>query len=339
MLAARPDGAHAAKSGAVVDLTWGLSRAEVDRTVAWLRDAKIRVVRVTVPWNSVEWQGPGRYNEGQLKIIDYAVGKARSAGMQVVMTPMGTPQWARNGDSTLSPPRDPRTYGRFVRFLAGRYKKRGVTTYEIWNEPNLDRFWRPVASATGYTRLLKYAYKGIKKAGRKLRVVLGGLSPQGSYGYLKRLYKAGARPYFDSMGIHVYPRGDPYQCQKGPGGRRVTWSFCVLDEVRQIMKSRGDARKDVWVTEYGYSTCRPDNAGCNYAGGVWEQQQGPFLVRAKQRFDKRRWVKAAFIYQFRDWTTDGSVSWWDWEENLGLLRRDFQPKPAYWAVRAYNSSR
>src|SRR5436189_186814 len=118
-----------------------------------------------------------------------------------------------------------------MRFLAGRYKKRGVKTYEIWNEPNLDRFWLPRASAKGYTQLLKYGYKGVKKAGRKLRVVLGGLSPQGSYGYLKSLYKAGARRYFDSMGMHVYPRGDPYKCQKGPGGTPVTWSFCVLDQV------------------------------------------------------------------------------------------------------------
>ncbi len=170
-------------------------------------------------------------------------------------------------------------------------------------------------------------------------MVLGGLSPQNSYAYLKGLYKAGARRYFDALGIHVYPHGDPYQCQKGPGGRPVTWSFCMLDEVRRIMKSRGDARKGVWVTEYGFSTCRPDIPACDAAGGVWEQFQGPFLVRAKQRFDKRRWVKAAFIYQFRDWTTDGSVSSWDWEENLGLLRSNFQPKPAYWAVRAYNGRR
>jgi hypothetical protein len=170
-------------------------------------------------------------------------------------------------------------------------------------------------------------------------VVLGGLSPQDSYTYLKGLYKAGARRYFDSMGIHVYPHGDPTQCQRAPGGRHVTWSFCMLDEVRRIMKSRGDRRKGVWVTEYGFSTCRPDIPACSGAGGVWEQFQGPFLVRAKQRFDKRRWVKAAFIYQFRDWTNDGSVSSWDWEENLGLLRRDFQPKPAYWAVRAYNGRR
>jgi len=62
--------------------------------------------------------------------------------------------------------------------------------------------------------------------------------------------------------------------------------------------------------------------------------------RAQQKFDSSAYsyVRAAFLYQFRDWTSDGSVAAGDWEENLGVLRRDFTPKPSLASFKAYNTT-
>jgi hypothetical protein len=81
----------------------------------------------------------------------------------------------------------------------------------------------------------------------------------------------------------------------------------------------------VWVTELGWSTCA--DPGC-----VTQEQQAAYLTSAFALLHRPayRWVKAAFVYQIRDLYWDTSDL--DWGSSLGVLYRDFTPKPAYAAL-------
>ena len=82
--------------------------------------------------------------------------------------------------------------------------------------------------------------------------------------------------------------------------------------------------------ELSWSTC----IGCDVsaANGATEAQQADYLTRA---FEYRRrylsdYVERIFWFELRDNGTDPT----GWDQNHGLVRRDFSPKPALAAFRA-----
>ena len=84
-----------AQVGMVADLSWGISRADMDRSVAMMRDAGVAWARVNVSWSGGEPAAKGALNQGFLADIDYAVTQARAAGIQVLMPIAdGVPYWA-----------------------------------------------------------------------------------------------------------------------------------------------------------------------------------------------------------------------------------------------------
>jgi polysaccharide biosynthesis protein PslG len=333
--------AAAAEKGAVVDLTWGDSRADVDRTVALLQDAGVRWVRMNVSWSGLEAGGKGAWNAGMLTDVDYAVDAAHRAGLQVLM-PMadGVPYWASADPSKAVVGGVPQWnhYWRPVSFadyadafghLVRRYSARGVHDYEVWNEPNLRRFWPSGPDPAQYAAMLHAAAPAIRAADPSATIVLGGLS-KSDYPWLERLYAAGVdRSDFDAVAIHPYTGSvDPKMCWKQAGTDRAAIdAFCAIDAVHDTMRAAGDGDKPLWLTEFGWST---------YSGayGVSEERQAEYLARAFRWLEPRPWVKAAFWYSFRNNRFLGDAPA-DFEANTGLLRTDFTPKPAYAAMRAY----
>lgn len=329
--------------GVVSDITWGTSQADVDRTVSSMLGAGIRWVRANVSWSGGEPDAKGVLNEGYLKQIDYAVSRAREAGMQVLMPIAdGVPYWASADPGKYANvsgrywdkywrPSNFTDYADFVRAIVSRYKTMGVHTYELWNEPNLSRFWPSGPNAAEFRALLSAAYPVVKATDPSATVLLGGLS-KNDYGYLQQLYSAGGRSYFDAVAVHPYTgSADPTWCWNQGGTTKLAVdAFCAIEEVRRTMESNGDSAKSIWLTEFGWST---------YAGdyGVSEATQGDYLKKAFTKLQSYPYVRAAFWYNFRNtsWLADNAA---DYEANLGLLRTDFSTKPAYAALQSYTAS-
>ena len=65
---------------------------------------------------------------------------------------------------------------------------------------------------------------------------------------LQQVYDAGGGAYFDVAAVHPYTVVDPAVC----------WSsvdaFCAIETVRKTMVANGDAAKELWLTEYGWSS-------------------------------------------------------------------------------------
>jgi hypothetical protein len=326
--------------GTVADITWGIPRADVDRTVSALADAGVRWVRANVSWSGGEPDAKGVVNQGYLADVDYAVSRARAAGIQVLMPIAdGVPYWAsadpgRHQDGSgrywnkYWRPGNFADYADFVRVMVQRYAPQGVHAFELWNEPNTSRFWPSGPNPTEYRALLAAAYPAVKEVDPTATVLLGGLS-KNDYDYLQRLYGTGARPYFDAVAVHPYTGSvDPDWCWDQAGTtKRAVDAFCGIEEVRRTMEANGDAAKQLWLTELGWSTTTS-------AYGVSEATQADYLTKAFTRLQNYPYVQVAFWYNFRN-------TWWladtpgDYEANHGLLRTDFSPKPALAALRTY----
>ncbi len=329
--------------GVVGDLSWGISRTDMDRTVAMMRDAGVTWVRVNVSWSGGEPNTKGTLNQGWLADIDYAVTQARAAGIQVLMPIAdGVPYWAsadpaKYTDSTgnhwnkLWKPTNPADYADFVRGVVNRYKNLGVHTYEVWNEPNYARFWPSGPSPADYTQLLAAAAPAIRQADPSATVILGGLS-KGDYVYLDGLYRAGAAPYFDAVAIHPYTGAvDPTWCWNQAGTTKLAWdAFCSIEEVRRTMVAYGDSAKSIWLTEFGWSTTTGTY-------GVSEATQADYFTKAMTKLQSYPYVKAALWYNFRNtyWLRDDPAQW---GANLGMIRTNFTTKPVYAALKGWTGS-
>ena len=319
-LLSHPVPAHAAEPGLSPDLTWGTSSADQDRTAVALRDIGSRWVRLNVEWRSTE-TSQGHYDSALLAYYDDAVDVARAAGQKVLMLVSQSPSWASGSTNKEAPPKDPATYASFVHFLASRWAGK-VDAWEVWNEPNISRFWPTGPSPAAYTALLKAAYPAIKSGDPSAKVVFGGPSTN-DYNFIEGAYAAGAKGYFDVMATHPYTCGSPESVSYS-NGRISKSSYLGYREIRETMLGQGDD-KPIWLTEFGWSTT---TESC----GVSDATQAGYLTKAFQLAAEDPYVQVALYYNLRNnyWNHDADTV----EARYGLMRTDFSRKPSYDAFKA-----
>jgi hypothetical protein len=312
------------EKGVVTDLTWGSTTDDQDRTGQKIVESGAQWALMVVKWAEVEPTTKGSYDQASLDRLDRAVTVARSAGAKVIVTVYTSPPWASGAPEWDRPPADPADYGDFIGFLAARYQGQ-VAAWEIWNEENLSRFWMPTPSAGDYARLLKAAYPAAKQADPSARVLFGGMQ-YNDYRFLEAAYAAepDVGDYFDAVATHAYVfgGGPPEEVAYEPDGRMARESFGAYQEVRASLLAQGDD-KPIFLTELGWST------SVSNPWGVTLEEQADYLTRAYRQVAAHPYVEAALWYQLRNnfWNNDGD----SWDDQLGLLRTDFSPKPA-WAA-------
>lgn len=280
-------------------------------------------LRLDFDWASVE-SVRGRYD---WRNLDRVVLAARTRGIKVLALPAYTPKWARPaGTSSHHAPSDPAPFAAFAAAAAARYLQLGVDAYEIWNEPNIPNFWEPKPDVTAYAQMLKATSVAIKAVAPSVTVLSGGLSPasdeaDGSYidprTFLTKLYALGAGRYIDAVAVH------PYSFPALPSDvRTASWNtFQKMSTMRDTMVRNGDAGKKIWLTETGAPTGTA-------RGAVSETQQAAIVTDTLTAASKLSWAGPTFLYAARDAGTDPT----DREDNFGLVRRDFTPKPAWNAL-------
>jgi hypothetical protein len=178
---------------------------------------------------------------------------------------------------------------------------------EIWNEPDHPQrlFWRARDPAADYAALLRAAYPAAKAGNRSVPVLAGSLTASSRY-FLRRLYAHGIRGSYDALADHAY----------------ADIGFAKLRGLRQEQLAHGD-RKPIWVTEFGWPT------GSDPRWHVGEAAQAASIRQGFADLARLGWVRGAFLYNLRDkgWNAR------DLEDNFGVVRRNFAPKPSFAAVR------
>ncbi|MEA2405686.1 MAG: polysaccharide biosynthesis protein PslG [Thermoleophilaceae bacterium] len=341
LVAAAPSTAGAEQlHGAAVHSLWsGSSTSDWTRELDMLHDAGANAIRLDLSWSSMETDGKGQYASWYIQKTDAVIQAAQDRGIKVVATLWSTPCWASSAPDTLKqscagawwdrgvdryPPSNMNDYGDAVAFVAKRWGSK-LASLEIWNEPNLpDQYTLHSADpAASYAQILKAAYPRAKAEAPSLPVLAGALS--GSDGdFMQRLYTLGIKGNFDGFSIHPYNEwrdpDDPWL----PEWRK--WSFLKGPVwIHDILGQHGDGDKGVWLTEFGFSSCKP-------GADRWCVDQAQQAEYTKDSFRIARtfsFVKAALVYNLRNKGTDPT----DRESQFGLINRDFSPKPAFAAFR------
>jgi plastocyanin len=289
-----------------------------------LQSAGVRWVRVDMGWASIQEHRRGQISEWYVERLDFVVDAARDRGMQVLGTLWGTPSWANGGHPPNVPPHDPADFAWAASWVASHFRGR-VAAFEVWNEPNSTRFW--TGSVTRYVDILRAAYPRFKAGDPDVEVVLGGPADQDT-AWIRSAYEAGAKPYFDVMGVHSYmsPADLPPETDNG-----TIWTLAGVSKVLDVMKAHGDGSKEIWLTEYGWSSHANTGSEPNWKRGVTQAQQADYLVRSLRYLGTHRpYVTQVFWYEERN-ETSGDVH----EDNFGLLTSDLVEKPAYAAAKAF----
>jgi polysaccharide biosynthesis protein PslG len=270
--------------------------ADADHEIAIAKQLHARVVRVDFPWSVLEPSGPA-LNPRALSYTDRLVSDATAAGIKVVATVASTPCWASSAPAALLsactpgagsgaasawPPSDDSTYAAVLTALAARYGS-GLTAIEVWNEPdqaNEDYFAGPEKVAR-YARLLQAAYPAVKSVAPSITVLAGSLV--GSNGaFLKALYAAGIKGYYDGLSVHYY-----------------NLTLGSLRAIRETQTANGDT-KPLWLDEFGWSSCWPERKIEEEQACVTSAVQALNLRNDLREMARAPYVAAAMVYKLQD---------------------------------------
>ena len=251
-------------------------------------------------WGRVEPE-PGRF------VWDEADRELREWDLPWGLTPLPilgyTAPWASSAaDRTVNaPPRDLRSYYRFVRESVSRYHG-DIRYWEVWNEPNIGFFQ---GQTHEYVDVLKAGAVAARAADPEARILFGGQAGV-DLPFTQACYELGAAEYFDVMAVHPYQWGKVFN---------DGWFTDKLRGLRAVMDQWGDTGKPIWLTEIGWST----------AEGIDEQDQARLLV---QSFTTaltlgHLGVQKVFWFCVKDWGGPGH----------GLFADNGEPKPAFHAYR------
>jgi hypothetical protein len=242
-------------------------------------------VRVAFYWRSMQrFAGePVDFTE-----TDRIVGLAAQAGLRVFPVLVRAPAWATGGDEREGAvPTDPATYAAFVTEVVRRYGRGGtfwkaglvpvrpVVSWQVWNEPDIGRYWEGKPWPSTYVNLLRAASPAIKAVDPQAQVVAAGLTNK-SWEDLGDLYRAGGRRLFDAAAIH-------------PFSRRPSNVVKIVRLARATMKREGDGGKPLILSEVSWSSGK-GRSTYNYGWETTERGQAqrirqilPLLARERVR--------------------------------------------------------
>lgn len=281
-------------------------------------EAGINMIRDECLWSDVETDS-GIYNIPPE--VDRYVRSAISRQIKVyLILNYNNTFYATSNGSGVTSEANRIAYAKYCKAIVSYFYPLGVKHYEIWNEPNHGvLFWTPQPNANDYTALLHTAYDSIKTIASDIEVIgcattpaIGNAAPfiEG-LDFIRDVFAAGGGDYMDAVSFHLY------QVAYRPENEFASY-------INSIKSYVGD--KPIYFSEFGYPT---HNAWPNISLEV----QARYITRMflKTKLDDQ--VKAAVYYDLKN---DGTVST-EAEHNFGILNFDRSPKPAFTAIKVFNS--
>jgi hypothetical protein len=311
-----------------------------------MADVRVQTARFMLKWRDIE-STKGSYDWSER---DRLIGGLASQGIRSVPFVWGSPTWVGSGQSAR-PPIDStaarQAWQAFLKAAVARYGPGGsywankyqqdygpgatpwpIQSWQIWNEPNLKRYFAPAPKAQEYATLLRISHDAIKSKDPQARIVLAGLFSEGDVKastFIDNLYGiSGTRDDFDAAALHPYG--------------------CTLDQTRQginsfrtAMTSNGDGTTPLWLTEFAWGSGEPDQF-CKNKGltGQRDLLSSSFRMILQNR---KTWnVQRLFWFLWRD-PAPGSIfeGYCSICGTAGLLNYDHTQKPSYFAFRDFTA--
>jgi len=298
---------------------WQLQDAHTrERVFNGIAASGAKWVRVDMPWSWVEANGPTLENgHGHWGALDPIVWSAEQRGLKILGIVGFTPEWASDtGDLWTYP--DPEAFKTFFRAALQRYPQ--IPAWELWNEPNFERFSKPSVDAAGFVQFLRSAREARDSVGSRAQLISGGVAPGGNVdleSWIDQVAMRGGLQYIDGVGVHPYSASDPDDPR--------SWMM-RLEGLHRRLGQLGRPDLPLWLTEYGAPTV-PFASG--YGPPLTEAQQADRLRTAFALASRWDWIANLTWFEYRDAGTGSD----DPELNFGLVHTDLTPKPSYSALR------
>lgn len=320
--------------GLTTDDVFAGSDAYQASTMAAQRAMGATVLRQTFNWRYLE-PFAGVFNFTATDRFVLAAARARLRVLPILFgeTAWASSRWGGDGRRVTAPPKDPRTFAAFAAQVAQRYGTGGtlwqahpevaplpITSFQVWNEPNLPLYWAGRPNAKAYASLLKRTASAVRRVQPAARIVSAGLphSPTGAplLTYLRQLYDAGAGPSIDTLGINPYSTS-------------VAGMMSLLRQVRAQLDRSGARGTEMWITELGWA----DRGKSRFSVGSTKQAE---MIGDVLRTLGRSWrplrLLGVVYYAWRDAPPYAGVDDF-WGLHTGLYRIDGTAKPAAAALR------
>jgi hypothetical protein len=276
-----------------------------------------KLVRVEAAWSTFE-PSDTKIDATALAGMDRLLAAASAAGIRVIVLVDSTPCWAssapapllhgcnprRAGRANAWPPRHAPDYASFVAFLAQRYGTR-LAAIEVWNEPDQinELYFAGPHKAERYATILKAAYRAIKQANPAVPVLGGSLV--GSNGvFLRALYAAGIKGYYDGLAVHYY-----------------TLALTAIREIHEVQLQNGDSTP-LWLDEFGWSSCYPRHRIEQEQACVTRAMQALNLTNVLHSLARTPYIAAEVVYDLQD----------NPAEHFGVLTSSGARKPSFAAL-------
>jgi hypothetical protein len=322
---------------------WG-QPTTTERDLQMVTDARFHWLKSLFPWREIEGSAKGRFDWTE---SDRVVRASIAAGVRIIARLDFEPMWARRDQAHNGPPDNFQDYWDFVSAFVSRYRTGSplgrVDAIEVWNEPNTEREWGNQTisreSAADYVRLLGGAYQAAHAADPAILVLSAGLSPTGvsdghsadDLDYLGWMYAAGLRDKFDVLGAHANAQAPEVGVPLGSlkDFPHPSFYFRRVEQLRQAMVESGDAAKQIWLTEWGWTSDTVHPAYAWFA--VSEDKKADNIVEGF-RFAREHWtpwIGVMSLWTMCDPTWDQSREeyWW------AITNLDGTPRPAYTRLR------
>jgi polysaccharide biosynthesis protein PslG len=305
------------------------------QTLGAQRALGVQLIRQTFDWSRIE-PSPGTYD---LATHDDYVSSLATHGMRVLPILFNPPHFrlGRTSGRASCAPHSFDTFAAFAQALVRRYGPNGslwaerpwlpkvpISSWQIWNEPNLGIYWCNRSSARQYVRMLRAVGGAIKKVDPKAEIVTAGLPPSKLSSavpierYIRQMYRAGAKKAFDTMAINSYA--------KNRAELRT-----LLRTIRRIMNRNRDKRAPIWITELGWGDVGPAHRFIVGAEGQAKRISSSFSEILRQR--ERMRLRGVVYFTWRDAAPYPPLYRDLWGLHTCLLDASANPKPAYYAFR------
>ncbi len=314
------------------------------RDLQGLKRARIHTDRFMLNWGWVQPRAQGTFNWAG---PDRLIGALASHGVRAFPAFWGNPEWVYGSSSRppIDRPRSIQAWQAFLKAAVARYGPGGaywstkyrqlygphatplpIQSWQIWNEPNLSKYFGPSPSPRRYAQLLRISHNAIKSKDPNAQIVLAGMPGFGevrAWDFLRGLYSvAGIKGYFDATALHPYAR-DLSQFRQQIG------------RFRMVMKNHSDGATPLWLTELGWGSAPPDRFGINQGPqGQEKLLRGSFKLVLTRR---KAWnVQRLFWFHWRDPQKPRKHTC-SFCASAGLLRHDRKPKPSLATFRSFTA--
>jgi hypothetical protein len=273
-------------------------------------------------WDLLE-PNQGKWN---FERLDRDVALAQQHGVEMLFILKYVPTWASvrpNETGCCTPdaqkgntavPKNIEDWRNYVRTIAMRYKGR-VRYYELWNEPNVKRFYS--GTVKQLVALNRAAYQVLKEVDPTITVISSAMSAPESNAlrYFEDYLALGGGRYTDVISFHFYVTPKPPEAM-----------LPIIQRVQGLLAKYKQDHKQLWNTETGWKTINRDK---NIDDEEW-------AGKALSLGDASAYIARSYILSWARGVE--RLYWYAWgHRSMGLTEYDIKtPKPvatAYTEVR------